>query len=163
MKIKKLPFVLVVTLVVALAMALAACSGAPTAVTSVPGQGAVAIDVIPNPIVATPVSGNTYDFPFEVRVRETGGRPITVQRVTATVSLGGGLTLGQESWDAARIRSMGYNTALAPHSEVRYRFSPRKEVPDARLFGGVSAELKVEATDDTGVATSATTVVTVRR
>jgi hypothetical protein len=150
-------------LLVALLISLAACSSTKPGVTSAPGQGAAAIDVIPNPIVATPVSGNTYDFPFEVVVRETGGRPITVQRVTATVSLGGGLTLGRESWDAERIRSMGYNTAVAPHGEVRYRFSPRKEVPDARLFGGVSAELKVEATDDKGAATSATTVVTVRR
>jgi hypothetical protein len=58
---------------------------------------------------------------------------------------------------------MGYNTTLAAKSETRMRFAPRKEVPDERLFGGVSAELKVDATDDTGTATSATTVVTVRR
>jgi hypothetical protein len=159
MKVNGLLFALVVALVIALT----ACSSARPGVSSVPGQGAVAIEVIPNPIVATPVSGNTYDFPFEVVVRETGGRPITVQHVTATVSLGGGLTLGRESWDAGRIRSMGYNTALGPNSEVRYRFVQRKEVPDARLFGSVSAELKVEATDDTGAVTSATTVVTVRR
>jgi hypothetical protein len=152
---KRLPLLLLISL--------AACSSTKPGVTSVPGQGAVAIEVIPNPIVATPVSGTTYDFPFEVVVRETGGRPINVQRVTATVSLGGGPTLGRESWDAERIRSLGFSTALAPHSEVRYRFSPRKEVPDARLFGGVSAELKVEATDDQGNPTSATTVVTVRR
>jgi len=155
MNLNRLPFVLLLIFV--------ACSSAQSGVSSVPGKGAVTIDVIPNPIVATPVSGNTYDFPFEVVVRETGGRPITVQHVTATVSLGGGLTLARESWDAARIRSMGYDTTIAPNSEVRYRFSPRKEVPDDRLFGGVQAELKVEATDDTGAATSATTVVTVRR
>jgi hypothetical protein len=146
-----------------LLVALAACQTPQPAVTSVPGHGAVAIEVIPNPIVATPVSGNTYDFPFEVVVRETGGRATTVQRVTANVVLNGGLSLARESWDAERIRSMGYNTTLAANSEVRYRFSPRKEVPDDRLFGGVSAELTVEATDDTGTATSATTVVTVRR
>jgi len=148
---------------VTLLLTLAACSGAQSGVTSVPGHGAVAIEVIPNPIMATLVSGNTYDFPFEVVVRETGGHSVTVQRVSARVFLGGGLTLANESWDAERIRSMGYNTTLAPNSEVRYRFSPRKEVPDDRLFGGVSAELTVDATDDTGAATSATTVVTVRR
>jgi hypothetical protein len=146
-----------------LLLALAGCGGATPGVTSVPGHGAVAIEVIPNPIVATQVSGSTYDFPFEVVVRETGGRPTTVQRVTANVVLGGGLSLARESWDAERIRSMGYNTTLAANSEVRYRFSPRKDVPDDRLFGGVSAELKVEATDDTGTPTDATTVVTVRR
>jgi hypothetical protein len=159
MTLNRFHFVLVVTL----AMVFVACSSARPGVSSVPGQGAVAIDVIPNPIVATPVSGKTYDFPFEVVVRETGGRAITVQHVTATVSLGGGLTLARESWDAAQIRSLGYATTIGPNSEARYRFSPRKEVPDDRLFGGVQAELKVEATDDTGAATSATTVVTVRR
>jgi hypothetical protein len=143
--------------------ALAACQGPQSGVTSVPGHGAVAVEVIPNPIVAKQVSGNTYDFPFEVVVRETGGRATTIQRVTANVFLSGGLSLARESWDAERIRSMGYNTTLGPNSEVRYRFTPRKDVPDERLFGGVSAELKVEATDDTGAATEATTVVTVRR
>ena len=154
MKIKGLPFVLLIALV--------ACSSAQPGSTSTPGQGAIAIEVIPNPIVATPASGDAYDFPFEVVVRETGGRAVTVQRVTATVSFGG-LTLGQESWDAARIRSMGYDPTIGPNSERRYRFSPRREVSDDRLFGGVQAELKVEATDDTGAATSATTVVSVRR
>jgi hypothetical protein len=146
-----------------LLLTLVACSSGQSGVTSVPGHGAVAIEVIPNPIMATLVSGNTYDFPFEVVVRETGGRPVTVQRVTARVFLGGGLTLATESWDAQRIRSMGYNTTLGANSEVRYRFSPRKDVPDDRIFGGVSAELKVEATDDTGAATEATTAVTVSR
>jgi hypothetical protein len=145
------------------ALLISACSGAQTGVTSVPGQGVVTIEVIPNPIVATPVSGNTYEFPFEVVVRETGGRAIDVQRITATVSLGGGLTLGRESWDAEQIRSMGYDTKLPANSEVRYRFTPRKEVPDERLFRGVVAELRVEATDDRGIETSATTKVTVRR
>jgi hypothetical protein len=142
---------------------MSACTSARPGVTSVPGQGVVAIEVIPNPIVATPVSGNTYEFPFEVVVRETGGRAIDVQRITATVSLGGGLTLGRESWDAEQIRALGYDTKLAANSAVRYRFTPRKEVPDERLFGGVVAELKVEAIDDRGMATSATTQVTVRR
>jgi hypothetical protein len=146
-----------------LLIALAACQGPQSGVTSVPGHGAIAIQVVPNPIVATKVSGNTYDFPFEVVIRETGGRPTTVQRVTATVFLTGGLTLAEESWDGARIRSMGYNPVVGANSETRFQFNPRKEVPDDRLFNGVSAELKVEATDDTGTATSATTVVTVRR
>jgi hypothetical protein len=148
---------------ITLLAALAACQSPQPGVTSVPGHGAVAVEVIPNPIVARQVSGNTYDFPFEVVVRETGGRATTVQRVTANVFLSGGLSLARESWDADRIRSLGYNTTLGPHSEVRYRFTPRKDVPDDRLFGGVSAELKVEATDDTGAATEATTIVTVRR
>ena len=153
------------TLAISLTMliALAACQGPQSGVTSVPGHGAIAIQVVPNPIMATKVSGNTYDFPFEVVVRETGGRPANVQRVSATVFLTGGLTLAEESWDAAQIRALGHNPSIGAHSETRYQFKPRKEVPDDRLFSGVSAQLKVEAVDDTGTATSATTVVTVRR
>lgn len=146
-----------------LLIAFGCASSRPPDHTPAPGQGAVSIEVIPNPIVATQVTGNTYDFPFEVVIRETGGRPVTVQRVTAIVLLGGGLELARESWDGDRIRSMGYNATLGANSETRYKFAPRKEVPDDRLFGGVSAQLRVEATDDTGTATNATTSVTVRR
>ena len=145
-------------------VALAACgSGPQSGVHSVPGQGAIAVQVDPNPIRATHVSGDTYDFPFEVIVRETGGRPVNVTRVSATVKGMGGLTFANESWDAERIRSMGYSTSLGANGELRYRFAPRKEVPDERLFGGVSAQLTVEAVDDGGSPTSASTVVTVTR
>jgi hypothetical protein len=144
-------------------VALAGCQGPQSGVTSVPGHGAVTVTVQPNPIVATKVSGNTYDFPFDVIVRETGGRATTVQRITARVFLGGGITLANESWDAAAIRAMGYNPVLGPNTEQHYHFNPRKDVPDERLFNGVSAELRVEAVDDTGTAANSTTVVTVTR
>lgn len=144
--------------------ALTACNSGPTdGVTSVPGHGAISIQVVPNPIVATKVSGDTYDFPFEVVVRETAGRPVTVNRIGIRVTAFGGLTLHEESWDAARIGTLGYNTTVNGRTEVRYKFNPRKEVPDDRLFSSVSAELRVDAVDDTGTATSATTSVTVRR
>jgi len=142
----------------------AACNSGPqNSVTAAPGHGAVSIEIVPNPIVATQVSGDTYDFPFEVVVRETGGRPVTVTRVSADVVGPAGIGLGTESWDAARIRSMGYETSVGPNGELRYRFAPRKSVPDDRLFGSVAAELRVEAVDDTGQTTTATTRVTVRR
>jgi hypothetical protein len=145
-------------------LALGACNSGPQdGVTSVPGHGAISIQVVPNPIVATKVSGNTYDFPFDVVVRETAGRPVTMNRIGIRVLLAGGISLYDETWDAARIQSLGYNTTVGARAESRYHFNPRKDVPDERLFGGVSAELRVDAVDDTGTATSATTAVTVRR
>ena len=142
----------------------AACSsGSQPGTISMPGRGAIAVQVDPNPIRATRVSGDTYDFPFEVVVRETGGRPVNVTRVTVNVTALGGLNVHRESWDADRIRSMGYSTTLAANGELRYRFAPRKEVPDDRLFGGVNAQLTVEAVDDSGSPTSASTSVTVTR
>jgi hypothetical protein len=154
-----------VTLLLSLALLAAACggSGPRGGVSSVPGHGAITITIEPNPIRATRVSGNTYDFPFEVVIRETGGRPVEISRVTADVLFAGGLRLANESYDAARIRQLGFNTTVPPNGELRYRFSQRREVPDERLFSGVSAELRVEGRDDTGTATTAGTTVTVTR
>lgn len=148
-----------------LAVLLAGCSsgGPDSSPTPIPGRGAITVQVQPNPIVAKANQDGTYDFPFEAIVRETGGRSVRITSVTATVLLGGTLQLARESWDAQRIQSMNYSTTIAPNGELRYRFNPRKEVPDDRLFGGVSAELRVEAVDDTGASTSATTTVTVTR
>jgi hypothetical protein len=153
------PYLLILSLILT-----GACQSGPQSRTSAtPGQGAVAIQVVPNPIVAQRVSGETFDFPFEVILRESGGRPITVNRVTATVHGPGGLQLSRESWDADKIRSMGYSVDVGAGGEVRYRFAPRQKVPDDRLFGSVSAELRVDATDDSGAPTNARTVVTVVR
>ncbi len=145
-------------------MVLAACSSGPQpGTTAVPGRGVLAVEVVPNPIRATLVSGTTYDFPFEVILRETGGRPVTVTSVTATVHALGGFPVAREAYDADRIRSLGFPTTVPANGELRYRFAPRKEVPDERLFGGVSAQLTVEGTDDSGTPASASTTVTVTR
>lgn len=124
----------------------------------------MSIEILPNPIVAHAVSGSSqYEFPFEVVVRETGGRPVTVTSVSADLFALGGLKVGSEEWDANKIRSMGYGVDIPAHGELRYRFNPRRDVPDERLFGGVRAELRVDARDDTGATTSASTTVTVTR
>ncbi|HEV2719707.1 MAG TPA: hypothetical protein VG323_06785 [Thermoanaerobaculia bacterium] len=142
-----------------------ACStGTPgaTQTSSVPGHGAISLSVAPNPIVAQKVSGNTYDFPFDVIVRETGGRAVTINRVTADIYASvGGIKIGSESYDAAKIRSLGYSTSVPANGEIRDHFAPRKSVQDERLFGGVYGDVRVDATDDSGTATSATVRVTV--
>ena len=147
-----------------LLLALAFCStgGAPRQ-TSVPGHGAIEISIVPNPIVATKVTGETYDFPFEVVVRETGGRPVSISRVTADVLALGGLRVGSESYDAREIAALGYGIVVPANGELRYRFAPRREVPDDRLFGNVTAEIRVEGRDDAGSPATARTSVTVRR
>jgi hypothetical protein len=127
------------------------------------GHGAITVQVAPNPIVAQPVSGNVYDFPFDVIVRETGGHAVTITSVTADVTAMGGFRVAQDSYDAAKINSLGFSTTLPANGELRYHFAPRRSVPDEGLFTGVSAQLTVDASDDTGIATSAKTAVTVRK
>jgi hypothetical protein len=96
-------------------------------------------------------------------VRETGGRAVTINRVTLEVFALGGVRVGGENYDGARIRSLGYSTNVPGNGELRYHFAPRQSVSDERLFGGVSGEVRVDASDDTGTPTSATTTITVTR
>ncbi|HEX9982864.1 MAG TPA: hypothetical protein VGF69_06350 [Thermoanaerobaculia bacterium] len=130
---------------------------------SQPGHGALSIQIVPNPIVARGAGGNMYDFPFEVLIRETGGRAVTIDRVSADVLALGSIPVANESYDSAKIAGLGYATTVPANGELRYRFTPRHEVTDERLFGGVSAQLSVEGRDDTGTPATARTTVTVTR
>lgn len=119
--------------------------------------------VVPNPIVAKNVGGNTYEFPFDVVVRETGGHPVHVNRISVNVYALGSIHVAEQTYDAAQIASMGFATTIPANGELRYSFRPRKEVTDERLFGGVSAEVRADGADETGMAASATTTVSVTR
>ena len=153
-------------ILVAMVIVAASCSsgggGTPQSVVQ-PGHGAITVEIIPNPIVAQHVSGDTYSFPFDVVVRETGRHAVSISRVTADVNALGSIHVATESYDAAQIRALGYATTVPSNGTLRYHFAPQKSVPDERLFGGVSAELLVDAVDDTGAPITASTTMTVRR
>lgn len=127
-----------------------------------PGRGSLQLVVDPNPIIATRVSGNTYEFPFEIVLRETGGVAVNVDRVTLNVTALG-MNLYSETMDRAEIARRGYPTSLPAGGEIRYRLSPRRDVESDALFSAVSADVVVEATDVNGNSANARTTVTVRR
>ncbi|HVT04944.1 MAG TPA: hypothetical protein VHL58_16390 [Thermoanaerobaculia bacterium] len=147
-----------------LLIAITACSsrgGAQS--TGAPGHGRLTLAVEPNPIEATKVSGDTYQFPFTVIIREVGGSAVTITDVRADVLALGGLRISSATYDAAELVRRGFSTQLPANGELRYSFSERKNVSDDRLFTSVSADLTVNGTDNTGVPTSARTTVTVTR
>ena len=117
----------------------------------------------PNPIVAPHVSGNTYDLPFDISVREMGGRAVTINRVAVDVYAVGGVHLGSEIYDAARITALGYSTNVPGNGELRYHFAPRQNVTDDRVFGSIYGEIRVSAADETATPASASTTVTVTK
>ena len=127
------------------------------------GQGAITLTVTPNPVLASSAGGNTYEFPFDVVIKETGGHPVTIERVTANVYAGGGISVASESYDAAKIQSLGFATAIQAKGELRYHFNPRKDVPDDRLFNSVYGDVRVEAIDDNGSRASSTTTITLKK
>lgn len=127
------------------------------------GRAELQIEVVPNPIEAKQVSGETYDFPFTITLRELNGISVNIDRVSMDVLALGAISVHREEFDRAEIARRGYPTFLQAREEIRYSFTPRKEVPDDRLFGGVSAELRADGTDANGNRVTATTSVTVRR
>jgi hypothetical protein len=131
--------------------------------TSTPGRGAITLTVTPNPVIATNIGGKTYDFPFDVSIKETGGHPVTIERVTANVYAGGGIPVASESYDAAKIQSLGFATTIQAKGELHYHFDPHKDVPDDSLFNSVYGDVRVEAIDDNGSRASSTTTITVKK
>jgi len=131
--------------------------------TSTPGHGAIKLTITPNPVIATNVGGNTYEFPFDADVKETGGHPVTIERVTANVFTAGGIPVATESYDAAKIQSLGFATAVQAKGDIHYRFAPRKDVPDDRLFTSVYGDIRVEGIDDNGARTTTTTTITLKK
>jgi len=131
--------------------------------TSTPGRGAIKLTITPNPVVATNVGGNTYEFPFDAVVKETGGHPVTIERVTANVFTAGGIPVATESYDAAKIQSLGFATAIQAKGEIHYHFVPRKDVPDTSLFSSVYGDVRVEGIDDNGSRTTTTTTITLKK
>jgi hypothetical protein len=131
--------------------------------TATPGRGEIKLTITPNPVVATKAGGSTYNFPFDVVIKETGGHPVTIDKVTASVYAGGGIPVATESYDAAKIQSLGFTTSIAAKGEIHYHFDPRKEVPDERLFTSVYGDVRVEALDDNGSRASSTTTITLTK
>lgn len=127
------------------------------------GHGVIELTIMPNPVVATSASGNIYEFPFDVVVKETGGHPVTIDKVTANVYAGGGISVMTESFDAAKIKTLGLATAIPAKGEIRYHFSPRKEVTDQALLSSAYGDVRVEGTDDNGSRASTTTTITVKK
>jgi hypothetical protein len=127
------------------------------------GHGAITLTVTPNPVLASNAGGTMYDFPFDVVIKETGGHPVTIDRVIANVYAGGGISVATKTFDAEKIKGAGFSTTIAAKGEVRYHFSPREDVPDDRLLSSVYGDVRVEAIDDNGTRASANTMITVRK
>ena len=135
---------------------------APVAPPTPAAHGVVKVAVAPNPIVAVHVDGNNYEFPFDIVLRETGGRPISITGVVVTV-YAFGLPVNVDQNDVAEIRRLGFDPNIPANGEVRYHLQPRRAVTDDRIFGSITAGVRIEATDDAGGTTSDSIRVSVTR
>lgn len=148
----------------ALILLLVSCGSSGGGGATLPGSTpALSIVVAPNPIVAHQVSGNTYDFPFQISLRNSSRAALNIERVSINVMAVGGISIYSQSYGPEDIQKNGYPTTIPAGQELSYQFNPRKEVPDPRLFGGVSATLTATGRDPQGVEATASTEVTVTK
>jgi len=141
---------------------LLACSGADEPQLE-PRQARLVVDILPNPIVAKPISENVYEFPFEVSLREIGGVEIEIEMLRLDVTMLGGLRVFTSEYGAEEIEKRGYSKVIPAGGNLQYRFVPRRRVTNELLFSAVAAEITVEAIDRVGNRTAAMTKVTVTR
>lgn len=129
-----------------------------------PGRGSLDLAVNPNPVRATRVTGenDTYDFPLELVVRETGGESVTITGITIRVRALG-INVLTRDYDANYLRDRGYSPNIAAGSTARYSLTPRASAPDAAFSSAVSADIQVEGVDGKGNTVRQTENVSVRR
>jgi hypothetical protein len=128
-----------------------------------PPVGRLALQISPNPVPATPLENDRWEFSFDVEIREEGGSDVTIDSVRADVVAFGGLRVASRTMDRAEIERRGYAPLVRANSRVRYHFVQKHDVPDPRLLEAVSAEVFVEGTDSTGRSSTARTTVTIAR
>ncbi|HXA19599.1 MAG TPA: hypothetical protein VN380_21605 [Thermoanaerobaculia bacterium] len=131
--------------------------------TATSGRGEIKLTITPSPVVAASVSGSAYDFPFDAVVKETGGHPITIDKVTASVYAGGGIPVAAQSFDADKIKSLGFATSIQAKHEIHYHLVPRMDVTDDHLFSAIYGDVRVEGLDDNGARVSSMATITVTK
>ncbi len=137
--------------------------GTAPAASSPAGHGAIEVTFAPNPIVAQPVGGNTYEFPFDIVVRETGGHPLTINKVTLTV-YAFGMPVNVDKYEGPQIDALGFERRIGANGQLHYHLQPRRTVTDDRLFSNITAGVRIDATDDdTRTAVSNSTQVSITR
>jgi len=115
-----------------------------------PLAGRLLLEISPNPIIAEHVEGRTYDFPFDIIMRETGGVDVTIDDFTVDITLLGVVTLFSQKFPATEISRRGYPVEIGSGKFLRFSFRKRKEVPNDLVFRSAIARVTAHTTDTNG-------------
>jgi hypothetical protein len=124
-------------------------------------RGSLQVDVYPNPIIALPVGGNVFDFPFEVSLRELGGSDVAIDQIRVEVRMRG-IPIFAQIFDETELTRRGYPSRIPANGNAQFRFSPRRQIPADFVLQHVAATIVMSGMDQTGRRTEATTTVRLR-
>lgn len=132
-----------------LALLLAACSSVQTEKPAVL-KGQLVLEVDPNPIVATRVSENTWEFPFDIVMREAGGVDLHIESFTIDVYVLGAIHVFSAPYEGSMITQKGYPDRIEAGQFHRFPFRIRRDVPNDILFKGAYADVTAQTLDAMG-------------
>lgn len=139
-------------------MTMLGCSGGAPEPATNPIRGRLEAEVLPNPVVAVATGEGSWQFPFEVVLRESGGVEIEIEAIRIRVTVAG-IPVSRQLWDSEEIRRRGYGTVLPPGGMLQYAFTPVRAVANAPLLEVARGEVEIEVVDRLGNRSS--TVVTI--
>src|SRR5438132_285451 len=70
-------------------------------------HGAIAIEVVPNPVIAKWLGQRVFEFPYTIVLRETAGRGVKISKVATEFHTAGGVRLPADSFDLAQLTMAG--------------------------------------------------------
>lgn len=128
------------------------------------GHGAIAVHVAPDQVRAKLGYENSYRFPVEMVIRETNGHPVQIARVSVRVMNASMRTNGGTArWTAKQLRELGVPTTIPANGEVTLKLGPIRASNSNKQLepSGVTAEIVVQALDETNTESQAWAAMTV--
>lgn len=132
-----------------LALVLTACSSLETEKPAVM-KGRLVLEVDPNPIVATRISDKTWEFPFDIVMREAGGVDLQIESFTIDVYVLGAIHVFSAPYEGSMITQKGYPDRIEAGQFHRFQFRIRRAVPNDILFKGAYADVTAQTLDAMG-------------
>lgn len=122
-----------------------------------PLRGRLALEVDPNPIVATGVGDDFYEIRFDIVMREEGGVGVRIEDFTVDAIAFRTVAVQSQTLPATYITDRGYPARIEAGKYLRFSFTKRWQLPARLLLSGASARVTARVVDDNGVRSTTVT------
>lgn len=115
-----------------------------------PLRGQLVLEVVPNPLVATPLGGDWYEMTFDIVMREEGGIGVRIEDFTVDAVAFRTVTVSTQTYPGSYIDQRGYPSTIEAGKHLRFSFTRRWQLPTPLLLSGASARVTARTIDVNG-------------
>jgi hypothetical protein len=116
-----------------------------------PLRGRLELEVIPNPIVATPLGDHWYELNFDIIMREAGGVDLQIENFTIDALALKSVAVRSQTFPATFITDRGYPSSIRAGKYLRFKFTRRWPLPPELLLSGTGARVTARTIDANGI------------